>query len=88
VRQEPDHFGDNELSLVYIAKRLNDALALEDELTKAGIDYLVEPDQYTGGIIFRTERTGAFFYVDQAEAAAVREKMTRAGFKPWVEETD
>ena len=85
MRREPDHFGDNELSLVYIAKRLKEALALEDALTKAGVDYLVEPDQYTGGIIFRTERTGAFFYVDEDEEAAVRKTMTAAGFKPWEE---
>ena len=69
MRQDPDHFGDQELTLVYIAKRLNEALRLEKLLTDAGLDYLVEPDKYAGGVIFRTERVGAFFYAaaDQAE---------------------
>jgi hypothetical protein len=42
-------------------------------LTEAGIDYVVETDTVAGGILFRTERMGAFFYVapdDQARASA------------------
>ena len=54
---EPEHFGDQELALIYIAKRLNEALRLETLLTEAGLDYLVEPDKYSGGIIFQS-RTG------------------------------
>ena len=86
MRQDPGHFEDRELSLVYIAKRLTDALALEDSLTKTQVDYLVETDKFSGGIIFRTERVGAFFYVDSEQAEAVKQKMTAAGFTPWVEE--
>ena len=85
MRQDPDHFEDRELSLVYIAKRLPDALALEDTLTKAHVDYLVETDKFSGGMIFRTERVGAFFYVDSDQAEAVKQKMTAAGFTPWIE---
>jgi hypothetical protein len=81
VRQEPDFFGDRELQLVYVAKHLKDALRLEDALTKSGVDYLVEPDKYHGGIIFRTERVGAFFYVDEPELESARAVMTQAGFK-------
>jgi hypothetical protein len=46
VRQDPDHFGDQELNLVYVAKKLSEALRLEKLLTDAGLDYLVEPDKY------------------------------------------
>jgi hypothetical protein len=88
VRQDPDHFGDQELSLVYIAKRLNEALRLEKLLTDAGLDYLVEPDKYAGGVIFRTERVGAFFYAAPDQEQAVREAMRNGGFRPYEAEAE
>ena len=40
MRQQPDFFPDDvELVLVYIAKRLKEALAMEELLTESGIDY-------------------------------------------------
>jgi len=83
LRREPDFFGDDELSLVYVAKKLREALRLEQLLTDAGVDYLVEPDKYSGGIIFRSERIGAFFYVDPVSEDAAREVMRREGFAPY-----
>jgi hypothetical protein len=83
VRQEPDHFGDRELVLLYIAKRLKEAQALERLFTDASIDYLVEPDQYSGGIIFRSERVGAFFYVAPEDEASAREVMRGGGYRPY-----
>ena len=83
MRQEPEHFGDQELDLVYVAKRLKEALRLEQVFTDAGVDYLVEPDRYTGGVIFRSERIGAFFYVVPEIAPTARELMAREGFKPY-----
>jgi hypothetical protein len=83
VRRESDFFTDDELTLVYVAKKLKEALALEELLTQAGVDYLVEPDKYSGGIIFRSERVGAFFYVAPASQDAAREAMTRGGFTPY-----
>jgi hypothetical protein len=65
---------EDEFVLVYIAKKLKEALAIEKLFTDAGLDYVVEPDTYSGGIIFRTERTGAFFYVapeNQSRAVAL-----------------
>ncbi len=82
MRREPDFFGDRELSLVYIAKKLKEALKLESELTEAGVDYLVEPDRYTGGVLFRTERVGAFFYVAPESEQAARDLLTSKGYKP------
>jgi len=43
VLREPEFLKDRELSLIYVAKKLKEALALEQLLTEAGLDYLVEP---------------------------------------------
>jgi hypothetical protein len=82
MRQEPEFFGDRELVLVYIAKRLREALGLEKLLTEAGLDYLVEPDHYSGGLIFRSERIGAFFYVPPESEEEVRRLLTQRGYRP------
>lgn len=83
MRREPDFFGEVELSLVYIAKKLKEALALEEILTRAEIDYLVEPDKYRGGVIFASERVGAFFYVDPEREPHVREFLSANGYRPY-----
>jgi hypothetical protein len=83
VLRDPDFFEDRELSLIYVAKKLKEALALERLLTEAGFDYLVEPDRYTGGIIFRSERVGAFFYVEPEHEAAARETLRSGGYRPY-----
>jgi hypothetical protein len=67
---------------IYIARRLADAERLEAVFTKAGIRYEVEPDTFQGGVIFRSTRVGAFFYVAPElweRAAAV---MAENGFIP------
>ncbi|MDP8988532.1 MAG: hypothetical protein M3N41_00435 [Acidobacteriota bacterium] len=81
--REPDYFEDRELSLIYVAKKLKEALTLEKLLTDAGLDYLVEPDRYSGGIIFRSERIGAFFYVAPADEEKARATMREGGYKPY-----
>lgn len=83
MRREPDFFGEQDLVLVYIAKRLKEALALEGMLTAGGLDYLVEPDHYTGGIIFRSSRVGAFFYVAAQSESMARALMREQGYKPY-----
>jgi hypothetical protein len=82
VRREPDHFGDRELVLVYIAKKLRDALALEALFTERSVDYLVEVDNYTGGVIFRSERAGAFFYVLESDRDRAAMVMREHGWRP------
>jgi len=81
MRRDAEFFEDRELDLIYIAKKLKDALRLESVLTEAGIDYAVEPDRYVGGVIFRSERVGAFFYVDPDSAERAQEVMHRHGFR-------
>lgn len=88
MRRETDHFGDKELELIYIAKRLKEAQRLEDCLTQAGFDYLVEPDKYFGGVVIQRELVGAFFYVAPEHGPLARETMKRGGFAPYVTSPD
>ena len=83
MQRAVEHFGDQELALIYIAKRLTEALHLESVLTEAGLDYLVEPDKYSGGVIFQSERVGAFFYVAPPDEGAAKDTLSRNGFRPY-----
>lgn len=69
------------MDLIYIAKKLKEALRLESALTESGIEYAVETDKYSGGVLFLSERIGAFFYVLPGSLAQAREIMGRHGFK-------
>jgi hypothetical protein len=82
MKQEASYFENREPVLIYIAKRLRDALRLEKILTEAGMDYGVEADEYRGGVIFQHNRVGAFFYVLPEMAEAAREIMLRNRYKP------
>ncbi len=82
MKRDHEFFGGRELALVYIAKRLKDALRLENVLTEAGLDYAVETDTYRGGLIFVSERVGAFFYVDPESEQEARSTMRANRFRP------
>jgi vacuolar-type H+-ATPase subunit E/Vma4 len=81
MRREPEYFGERDLTLIYVAKKLKEALALESVLSEAGVDYLAEPDRYTGGVIFRTERVGVFFYVLPEAEEAARRVLEEHGYR-------
>ncbi len=81
MRREASFFGEQEMDLIYIAKRLKEALRLEAALTESGVEYAVEPDQYRAGVLFRSDRVGAFFYVLPEGAREAREVMHRHGFR-------
>jgi hypothetical protein len=83
MRQSPEFFGEQEMDLLYVAKKLNESLQLEEILDEQGLDYLVEPDQYKGGVIFPTTRIGAFFYVLPDVAEQARSVLAGAGYKPY-----
>jgi hypothetical protein len=83
VKQDASFFEGREAILIYIAKRLKDALRLESALTGAGLDYGVEADHYRGGIIFRGERVGAFFYVLGEAVEAAHRVMRQHGYRPF-----
>jgi len=82
MRQEPSFFEGREPVLVYIAKRLNDALRLESIFSDAGVDYGVEADEYRGGFLFPRVRAGAFFYVLPDAADTARRVMQEKGYRP------
>ncbi len=82
MKQEASYFENREPVLIYIAHKLRDALRLEGILDSAGLDYGVEPDEYRGGVIFRTVRVGAFFYVPAETAEAAREILRRNSYTP------
>jgi hypothetical protein len=82
LKREPAFFADRELVLIYIAKRLPESLAVEKALTDSGLDYCVEADQYHGGFLFRTTRTGAFFYVATDDEERGEAVLSAARYKP------
>jgi hypothetical protein len=83
MRRTHEYFGEQDLSLIYVATKLKHALRLEQLLTEAGFDYLVESDEYCVGAIFRRLRVGAFFYVAEGNDTAAREALGRGGFTPY-----
>ncbi len=90
MRRDADFFQDREMDLIYIAKNLKEALRLESALTESGLDYAVETDKYTGGLLFRSTRVGAFFYVLPEALEQAREVMRqhRFRFQEWEQEAD
>ena len=82
MRQEAPFFEGKDPVLVYIAKRLPEALKLESILSNASVEYGVEADEYRGGFIFQRIRIGAFFYVLPESAEEARHVMREHGYKP------
>ncbi len=86
MRREAEFFGDAELDLIYMARRLRDALKIEKFLGDAGVDYAVETGTYTGGLLIKRELAGAFFYVYPADVDKGRAVLQQNGFKPYTPE--
>jgi hypothetical protein len=80
ARREPETFDGIEPVLAYVARKLRHATRVEDLLTDAGIDYVVETDTVAVGFIFRAERVGAFFYVAPTDHARTTSLLAREGF--------
>ncbi len=83
MRRDDTFFGEQELVLVYIGKRLRESQGVERLFDEAGLDYLVEPDRYRGGVLFVRELIGAFFYVAEPDASRARQALSAAGKKPY-----
>lgn len=83
MRRETDYFGEAELDLVYMARRLSEALHMENLLTSSGVDYLVETGTYSGGFLMRRELAGAFFYVAPKDLQTTRAIMASNQIKPY-----
>lgn len=85
MKKDAEYFEGREPQLIYIAKKLKDAVRLESILSEAGIDFGVETDEYHGGVIFRRTRVGAFFYVLPEFRESAVEVMRQNRFVPAVE---
>lgn len=83
MRRETEYFGEAELDLIYMARRLSDALTLENLFTTAGVDYLVETGTYSSGFLVRRELTGAFFYVAPKDVQAARDILASRNLKAY-----
>lgn len=87
MKKDAEYFDNSDPQLIYIARKLKDALTLEQVFTDAEVDYGVETDQYASGMVFRTNRTGAFFYVRPEMKEKAVETMLQNGFVPAKDET-
>lgn len=82
MKRDASWFEGAEPELVFVARRLRHAQRLETLFDEAGIDYGVEPDHYESGIIFRSARVGAFFYVRPEARERAVQVMLENGFVP------
>ncbi len=81
MKQEAPFFEGRDARLVYIAKRMSDASEVEELLTREAVDYGVEADTFTGGVVFRSERVGAFFYVLPEAEESTRKLLESKGYR-------
>ena len=84
VKQDASYFEGKEPVLIYIGKKLKDSLRLEEIFTAANVDYGVEADEYRAGVIFRSVRAGAFFYVLSETVERAHGVMRQNGYKPYL----
>ncbi len=80
--REREFFGDAELILIYMARRLREARTVEEVLNAGAVEYTVIPDEYRGGVFFTSKRIGAFFYVLPQSEPQARALLLAAGFIP------
>jgi hypothetical protein len=84
MRREPDFFGKQELVRVYVARRLKEALAVEELLDAGALDYAVEAAPFTSGVLFFSRRVGAFFYVAPETLDRARASIVEGGLDPYL----
>jgi hypothetical protein len=82
VRRDPADYEGQEMELVYIASRLEEAQNIEALLDQAGFDYTIQVEHYRAGIIFVGLRAGAFFYVLTENAGGCRQVLRECGYVP------
>ena len=81
MRREAEFFGEQELVLIYMARRLKRALAAEKLFNERGIDYFLETGPYLSGLLFRTTKVGVFFYTTSEDEVRARTLLRDGGFK-------
>lgn len=80
--RDPEFFKGQKLTLIYVAKRLKEARAVEGALDTGPIDYVVLPEPYIGGLFFSSRRIGASFYVSPQVETQARTLLFASGFIP------
>jgi hypothetical protein len=83
---EPEDLRDPER--IFIARKLRQARQVEELLTEAGVNYVVQVEPYGRSLLFGTIRHGAAFYVAAMHAAYGRDRLIAAGFGKGVVEGD
>jgi hypothetical protein len=83
MRRDADFFQEDDLDLLFVARRLREALKIERILSDAGIDFLVETATYIGGFLLKRELTGAFFYVPPSDLENARQLLLANNFPPY-----
>jgi hypothetical protein len=79
--REPEFFEGQQLTLIYVAKRLREARTVEEALDAGAVDYAVVPETYAGGLL-SSKRVGAFFYVSPQVETHARALLFAHGFIP------
>lgn len=77
ARIEADALPDPER--IYIASSLRVAQRVEEWLTTAGVDYVVQVEAFGRSLLFSSLRVGAAFYVTSGQAAYCRQQLSAAG---------
>jgi hypothetical protein len=74
---------------IFIAGSVRVARRVEEWLTTAGVDYVVQVELLGRSLLFNSLRMGAAFYVTSGQAEYCREELTAAGLgRGVVEEQD
>jgi hypothetical protein len=82
MKHQIEYFEGAELELILVATKLKLALAAEEVLDKEGIEYGIEVDQFRGGLLGLSNRTGVFFYAPAGQAEFCRTVLQKNGYKP------
>jgi hypothetical protein len=88
ARVDFDDWEGEEVTRVYIAGRLAEALHVEKTLTERGVDYAVDLEPFRLMVlgIFPSEHTGVGFYVLSAQAAFSKRALVDAGLRIGIED--
>ena len=81
MRRESEFFEDQELILVYMARRLKHALAIEKILNESDVDYFLETGPYQSGLLFRTTKVGVYFYTTSEQEDRARALLSVHRYK-------
>jgi hypothetical protein len=93
-RIDKEEFSKSERNItrIFIASSLHEALKIEKILTANGIDYAVEIEPFirTGlfASLFVSEASGAAFYVSSGQASFCRDLLRNEGFLAGIVEED